>query len=124
MRSRSSSINAAACAAADAAPFVGADAVLETDDRRDANSTILRSAGDAGDARTSGESMDDATDGTSGESGVGGASGGARMGTSPLGGAGGAFPRLSIASCMSRTTWATLTMYGARNRAWLSFNAA
>ena len=29
--SRSSSINEAACAAADAAPFVGADAVLETD---------------------------------------------------------------------------------------------
>ena len=50
MRSRSSSINDAACAAADAAPFVGADAVLETDDRRDANSTIFRSAGDAGDA--------------------------------------------------------------------------
>ena len=47
--SRSSSINDAACAAADVAPS-STDAVLETDDCRDANSTILRSAGDAGDA--------------------------------------------------------------------------
>ena len=60
-------------------------------------------------ALAAGESISDATEGTSGDSGVGGASGGVRMGTSPRGGCAGALPRLSMASCMSRTTWATLT---------------
>ena len=80
-------------------------------------------SGELGDTSTAGESMDDATEGTSGDSGVGGASGGVLIGTSPRGGAT-TLPRLSMASCMSRTTWATLTTKGARNLEWLSFNAA
>jgi len=97
----------------------------------DGGASVASTAGDAGDARTDGDAGDagDAKIDGDATSGVGGArgerkGGGARVGTAPNCGGIASFTRLSMASWMRRTTWATLTTQGARRRAWDSLREA